>query len=61
MEAARHCLQRIVDLFPDSAQAELAQQRLARLKLELKGQQKSRVLKLGSYEKNIGLKRDWPT
>jgi tetratricopeptide (TPR) repeat protein len=61
VEAARQCLQRIIDLFPNSAQSELARQRMAYLKLEARGQQRSQVIKLGSYEDNIGLKRDWPT
>jgi uncharacterized protein (DUF1499 family) len=56
-EAARETLQRIVDLFPGLPPAENARQRLGRLKLELKGKEKSQAIKLGSYEQNIGLKK----
>jgi tetratricopeptide (TPR) repeat protein len=55
-EVIRTTLQRIIDLFPGLAPAELAQQRMETLRLELKGKQKSQVVKLGSYEKDIGLK-----
>jgi len=56
-EAARETLQRILDLFPGLPPAENARQRLGRLKLELKGKEKSQAIKLGSYEQNIGLKK----
>jgi len=56
-EAVRHTVQRIVDLFPGTPAAQLAQNRLNLLKLELKGQLKGQAVKLGSYEKNIGLNR----
>jgi tetratricopeptide (TPR) repeat protein len=55
-DAARQTLQRIVDEFPKSAAAETALNRMSRIKLELRGQQKSQAVKLGSYEQNIGLK-----
>lgn len=55
-EAARSALQRIIDLFPNLSHSQVAEQRLARLKLEIKGQQKSQAVKLGSYEQDIGLK-----
>ena len=54
-------LQRIIDLFPGLAPAELAQQRLETLRLELKGKQKSQVVQLGSYEKDLGLKNPGDT
>lgn len=50
-------LQRIVDLYPDNAAAETARRRIDRLKLELKGKQKGREVKLGNYEQDIGLRR----
>lgn len=53
-------LQRIIGRDPGLAAAELARQRMARLKLEFKAQQKSQAVKLGSYEQNIGLKRGLP-
>lgn len=55
-DGARVALQRIIDLYPTLSHAQVAEQRLARLKLELKGQQKSQAVKLGSYEQDIGLK-----
>jgi hypothetical protein len=55
-EVIRATLQRIIDSFPGLAPAELAQQRMEILRLELKGKQKSQVVQLGSYEKDLGLK-----
>ena len=55
-DAVRQTLQRIMDLFPDFAAARLAQQRIEHLRLELKGKEKSQAVKLGSYEKDLGLK-----
>ena len=49
-------LQRVIDRFPELAAAQMAQQRIDLLRLELKGKEKSQVVKLGSYEKDIGLK-----
>lgn len=54
--SARQELQRIVDLFPKSAAAESAKTRIAHLQLEMRAKQKGQVVKLGSYEQNIGLK-----
>jgi tetratricopeptide (TPR) repeat protein len=58
---AKQTLQRIVDANPKSAAAENARNRIARLKLELKPQQKSQEMKLGSYEENLGLAGKKPT
>ena len=55
-ETARPTLQRIVDLFPNSAPAGVAANRIAHLKLELKARQTSASVKLGTYEQDIGLK-----
>lgn len=55
-DAIRATLQRVVDQFPDLAAAQLAQQRIELLRLELKGKEKGQVVKLGSYEKDLGLK-----
>ena len=60
LEAAQATLQRIIDRDPAAAAADIARNRLALLKLELKGKEKSQAVKLGSYEQNIGLKRDLP-
>jgi tetratricopeptide (TPR) repeat protein len=56
LETIRETLQRSIDLFPGLAAAQLAQQRIEYLPLELKGKEKSQAVKLGSYEKDIGLK-----
>ncbi|MEY4385134.1 MAG: hypothetical protein RLY20_417 [Verrucomicrobiota bacterium] len=55
-EAAHAALQRIVDLNPKAGAASVAQNRIARLKLEFKGQEKSQAVTLGSYEDDLGLK-----
>ena len=54
--AAQQTLQRIMDQFPNTAAAENALHRMAYLKLELRANEKSQVMKLGSYEQNLGLK-----
>jgi tetratricopeptide (TPR) repeat protein len=59
-EAVKETLQRIVDRDPKAAPAEIARNRLALLRLEMKAKEKSQAVKLGSYEQNIGLKRDLP-
>jgi len=56
-EAAQATLQRIIERFAGLGAAEVAQQRLERLRLEFKGQQQGQVIKLGSYEKDLGLKQ----
>lgn len=58
---ARQTLQRIIDHAPKSAAAENARNRMAYLKLELRPQQKSQIVKLGSYEENIGLHTKKPS
>jgi outer membrane protein assembly factor BamD (BamD/ComL family) len=55
-DSIRATLERVVDLFPELAAAQLARQRIELLRLELKGKEKSQVVKLGSYEKDLGLK-----
>ncbi len=60
-ETARQTLQRIVDRDPNLASAEIARNRLALLRLELKAKEKSQAVKLGSYEQNIGLKQRLPS
>ena len=59
-DAARQTLQRIVDRDPKAAPAEIARNRLALLKLEMKSKDKSHAVQLGSYEQNIGLKQGLP-
>ena len=55
-EAIRSTLQRVIDLYPDRASAELARQRMEHIRLELKGKEMSQTVRLGSYEKDLGLK-----
>jgi tetratricopeptide (TPR) repeat protein len=55
-DTIRATLQRVIDAFPDHAAAQLAQHRVELLRLELKGKEKSQVVKLGSYEKDLGLR-----
>lgn len=57
--AARGALERIVARFPDHAAAQMARSRMRTLNLELRGQQKGQVVKLGAYEQNLGLKKGW--
>src|SRR5262245_5464081 len=57
MVAAAQTLQRIVDRYPGSAPAENARRRIALLKLETKADDKSQPIRLGTYEKNLGLKK----
>lgn len=54
---ARATLQRIIDRFPNHSVADLARQRLAHLKLELRKAQTTRRLKLGTYDPYPGLKK----
>jgi tetratricopeptide (TPR) repeat protein len=56
-ETVRQTLEKITEHFPGMAVAELAQSRLAHLKLEIRGQkEETPATKLGVYEQNIGLK-----
>ena len=56
-EMAKAALERIVELYPKFAVAQNARQRIAHLRLELKGHENKEAMKLGEYEQNIGLKR----
>jgi len=53
---AKAALQRVADRYPRTAAAETALNRMARLQLEMRAKKKSQVVKLGSYEQNIGLR-----
>ncbi|MGN6386741.1 MAG: hypothetical protein ACTHMT_10935 [Verrucomicrobiota bacterium] len=53
-------LRRILELFPNSADARKAEKRISMLCTEMRGKTKSQVLQLGSYEENIGLKGQKP-
>jgi hypothetical protein len=56
----RETLEIIVQRFPDSAGAELAQRRLTLITFEFKGKKTTPKIKLGVYEQNIGLKYGSP-
>jgi hypothetical protein len=49
-EMAEQTLRRIIELFPQHSVAQMAEQRIASLGLELKRYEKSRVIKLGSNQ-----------
>jgi hypothetical protein len=55
-DSVRQTLQRIIDRGPEMAAAQLARNRLALLKLELKANAQKQGVKMGTYEQNIGLK-----
>ena len=59
-DMARATLQRIIDLYPDAGFTNVAQNRIERLRLEFKGQEKSQAVTLGSYEDDLGLKDRTP-
>jgi hypothetical protein len=59
-ETVRDTLEKILERFPGLPVADLAQSRLNRLKLEMKGKQETSDVKLGVYEQNIGLKYGAP-
>jgi tetratricopeptide (TPR) repeat protein len=59
-ETVRQTLQRVIDRGPNLAPAEIARNRLALLKLELKGKTKNPSVQLGTYEQNLGLKQRLP-
>lgn len=55
-DTVRATVQRIIDLYPNSAVADVAASRITHLRLELKGQQQSQSVKMGTYEQDIGLR-----
>jgi hypothetical protein len=56
-EGARAALSRIIERYPNLSHAQVAEQRLGRIRLEIKGQQKNESVKLGNYEQDLGLKK----
>lgn len=54
---AEEALRRIVDMYPKSALADMARQRLAYLDAELKSKESPVSKKLGTYERKLGLKK----
>jgi hypothetical protein len=61
IDAAKLTLERITDRFPGTPWAEQAASRLRLLGLDRRAKESLRTLKLGTYEKNIGLQRGDPT
>jgi tetratricopeptide (TPR) repeat protein len=55
-ETVRATLEKIVERFPDNSVSENARSRLAHLKLEFKGLEKTPNKTMSTYEQNIGLK-----
>ena len=55
-DTVRTTLLTIADLHPHSTVAEVARNRLDRLRLEFKAKEKSQAVPLGSYEQRLGLK-----
>jgi|ERR1043166_5363606 tetratricopeptide (TPR) repeat protein len=55
-ETVKQTVQRIIDRDPSFAAADIARNRLSRLKLEMKSVTKRQAVKIGTYEQNIGLK-----
>ena len=60
IKTVRGTLQEIVDRFPDLSLAQVTQRRLVRLESEFRGKTETPVIKLGTYEQNIGLKYGAP-
>lgn len=60
-DRVRTTLLRICEAYPNSAAAQNAQNRIAYLNREIRSKEKSQVVRLGSYEQNIGLKGGKPT
>ena len=54
--SATQCLERILALYPDSAETEKVHKRIRMIQLELKGTKSIATLQIGDYESNIGLK-----
>jgi len=57
---AETALRRIIELYPNAAVAANAEKRIAYLETELRRNQQSQVVQLGSYEDNLGLKGNVP-
>jgi len=56
-DTVRQTLERIIERDPEVAAAQLARNRLALLKLELKANALKQGVKMGTYEQNIGLRQ----
>jgi TolA-binding protein len=59
-ETARQTVQRIIDRDPSAPAAQVARNRLDRLRLEFKSRQENQSVKMGTYEQKLGLKEGSP-
>ena len=59
-ETVRQTVQRIVDREPTAPSAQIARNRLDRLRLEFKAREQNQSVKMGTYEQNLGLKEGLP-
>lgn len=57
-DTVHETLEQIIERYPNLAAAGMARNRIDLIKLELKAKQRSQPVKLGTYEQNIGLKRE---
>jgi len=55
-ETVKQTLERIIERDPNLAAAEIARNRLGRLRLELKANETKQPVKMGVYEQNLGLR-----
>lgn len=55
-ETVRQTVQRIIDRDPSFAAADIARNRLDRLKIEMKAKVTRQAVQMGTYEQNLGLK-----
>ena len=56
-DTVKETLEKIVELDPKAAAAEIARNRIALLKLEFKARQAPTSVKMGAYDQNLGLKQ----
>ena len=60
LPSARAALERVIELYPTSAHADKARQRIEYLRMSLRVKESTKSLQLGTYEQDIGLKQQRP-
>jgi len=60
LQSARAALERIIEMYPTSAHADKARQRIEYLRMSLRVKESTKSLQLGTYEQDIGLKQQRP-
>jgi hypothetical protein len=60
IQSARAALDRIIEMYPTTAHADKARQRIEYLRISLRVKESTRSLQLGTYEQDIGLKQERP-